>query len=271
MPGASDLYVRARGILLDALEALVLHRDAVVLVGAQAIYLHTGEADVAVEPYTKDADLALDPKRLSTSPDIGTVMRDRGFSPTNEPGRWVKDGIPVDLMVPEALAGPGSSGADLGKHGRKVARRARGLEGALVDRGVRKITALDVGDERVLQIAVAGPGALLVAKLHKIAERADQRNRLLDKDALDVLRLLRRIDSGRLVERLSFLVSDDLARETTTQALTALRDLFGSRSGKGALLAARALEGLEDEDTVTGSCEALVDELIGAGLEIPLS
>lgn len=35
-----ELYVLARRVLLDALEALGVHRDVCVLVGAQAIYLH---------------------------------------------------------------------------------------------------------------------------------------------------------------------------------------------------------------------------------------
>jgi hypothetical protein len=43
--------------LLDALVALEPHIDALVLVGAQAIYLHTGDADLAVAEYTTDADL----------------------------------------------------------------------------------------------------------------------------------------------------------------------------------------------------------------------
>ncbi len=46
MPGESvppdPLYALARAVLLDVLEALGDQRDAVVLVGAQAIYLHTG-------------------------------------------------------------------------------------------------------------------------------------------------------------------------------------------------------------------------------------
>ncbi len=47
MPGAPDpLYVRPRSALLDVLEALEPHLDAVVLVGAQAVYVHTGKADV---------------------------------------------------------------------------------------------------------------------------------------------------------------------------------------------------------------------------------
>jgi hypothetical protein len=47
-------YVAARRVLLDALEALGPHRKAVVLVGAQAIYLHVGEGDMAVAPFTTD-------------------------------------------------------------------------------------------------------------------------------------------------------------------------------------------------------------------------
>lgn len=45
--GDADLLVRARAALLDALDALADHRDAVVVIGAQAIYLHTGGAAVA--------------------------------------------------------------------------------------------------------------------------------------------------------------------------------------------------------------------------------
>ena len=56
--GAPDpLYVAARRTLLDALEAVEMQLDALVLVGAQAVYLHTGEGDLAVAPYTTDADL----------------------------------------------------------------------------------------------------------------------------------------------------------------------------------------------------------------------
>ena len=37
-----ELYVLARRVLLDALEALDAHRDAIVLVGAQAVYRKPG-------------------------------------------------------------------------------------------------------------------------------------------------------------------------------------------------------------------------------------
>jgi hypothetical protein len=40
MPGEPDpLYVKARHALLDALDALRPHLDAITLVGAQAIYV----------------------------------------------------------------------------------------------------------------------------------------------------------------------------------------------------------------------------------------
>jgi hypothetical protein len=43
-------YVKARRVLLDALAALAPHSEAVVLVGAQAIYLQTGGGELAVAP-----------------------------------------------------------------------------------------------------------------------------------------------------------------------------------------------------------------------------
>ncbi len=53
MRGEPDpLYVAARSVLLDALEALGHQRDAIVLVGAQAIYLHTGAIEFEVAEYT---------------------------------------------------------------------------------------------------------------------------------------------------------------------------------------------------------------------------
>src|SRR5262245_29725719 len=75
------------------------------------------------------------------------------------------------------------------------ARKACGLEAALVDKKTTAIGALDTLDARSFSVAVAGPAALIVSKLHKIRERlAECEQRRLDaKDALDVLRLLRAV------------------------------------------------------------------------------
>lgn len=179
---ADPLYVVAREVLLDALEALADHRESIVLVGAQAIYLHTGNADMAVPAFTTDGDLLIEPARLKPAPKIGDVMARAHFRRGLQPGSWLCDRmvgsvpatIPVDLLVPEAVAGPGRRGARLGEHGNRAGRRARGLEGALVDREPLLLKSLTADDGRTFSIQVAGPSALLVAKLHKISDRSEE-------------------------------------------------------------------------------------------------
>ena len=69
MPGELDeQYIRARAALLDAAGALAPHLDSIVLVGAQAIYLHTGAADIVVAEFTTDADFSVEPALLSDKP-----------------------------------------------------------------------------------------------------------------------------------------------------------------------------------------------------------
>ncbi len=77
-------FVRARETLLDALGALETHRQAVILVGTQAVYLHTHATDTefSVSPFTYDADIALDPSRLANEPKIVEAMQAAGFAPT---------------------------------------------------------------------------------------------------------------------------------------------------------------------------------------------
>jgi hypothetical protein len=81
-------YVAARRVLLDALEALGPHRKAVVLVGAQAIYLHVGEGDMAVAPFTTDGDLAINPGVLDDEPILAEALRAAGFGLAVNPGTW---------------------------------------------------------------------------------------------------------------------------------------------------------------------------------------
>jgi len=84
--------------------------------------------------------------------------------------------VQVDLLVPSSLGGPGRRSARLGPHGTEVARKAKGLEAAIVDHGMIRLTALEAGVPRELEVAVAGLAALLVAKLHKLAEREARPN-----------------------------------------------------------------------------------------------
>lgn len=94
MSGEPDpQYVVARSVLLDALEALGPQRQAAILVGAQAIYLHTGAIDLAVAEFTTDGDITLDPTLLQASPEIEAAMTAAGFHRGNRVGAWVVPAI----------------------------------------------------------------------------------------------------------------------------------------------------------------------------------
>jgi hypothetical protein len=267
MPGAADdLYVRARRVLLDVLEALADHRNAIVLVGAQAIYLHVGEADFAVAPFTADSDLVLNPEILADAPEIDALLRARGFAPSPDRSRigaWLgPDGIPVDLMVPEALAGRGRRRADLGPQGTHIARRARGLEAALVDSVDMVVDALDPSDRRRTPATVAGPTALLIAKLHKIYERRDNPTRLNNKDAFDVYRLLAAIPTETFGATLPRLLRAELSRDISLLGVSYLRELFGRPDAVGSQMAGRAVELVDDPARIALSCAYLADDLL---------
>ncbi|MGH2720512.1 MAG: hypothetical protein ACRDJO_02755 [Actinomycetota bacterium] len=265
MPGEPDLVnVAARRVLLDALEALENQLDALILVGAQAIYLHTGEAEIAVAVYTTDADLAVDPSALQDQPELEQAMTTAGFvGDMRQPGAWRgRDNIEVDLMVPEAVGGAGRRGARLGVHGTHAARKARGLEAALVDRRTMTIRSLEDHDVRRFDVNVAGPSALLVAKLHKIGERRASPGRLVDKDALDVLRLLRSIATDSMAAGLRELTLDERSREVTTEAVALLEDLFAAPEALGSQLAARAVGPLGDPVEIAMSCAVLAQDLL---------
>ena len=268
MPGEPDqIYVEARRALLDALDALGQQAAAMVLVGAQAIYLHTGDAEVAVAVRTKDGDLAVDPRRLRDQPTLEAAMVGAGFRLSDNPGIWLAadTGAQVDLLVPESLAfGTGRRGARVPGHGANSARRVVGLEAAIVDNEVQTLTALDPLDRRAVRVRVAGPAALLVAKLHKVSERRDTPGRLVDKDALDIYRLLVAVSTPTLAGALRGLLADPTSAPVTGTAVTYLGELFGAANGIGSRMAARAVVPLMDGDTIAQSSAALVQDLLEA-------
>jgi hypothetical protein len=246
MTGASEYdpeYVAARRVLLDALAALQVHRQAVVLVGAQAIYLRVGPGDMAVAPFTTDGDLAVDPSQLVDEPILADALRAAGFELVVKPGTWSLAGVQVDLLVPSSLGGPGRRSARLGPHGIDVARKAKGLEAAIVDHDVVRLAALDESDTREFDVAVAGLAALLVAKLHKLSEREATPDRWAPKDALDVLRILRGSDLRQIGSTLVELQQHPVAGAVTREARIMLAQLFGSRASHGAAMAVRASVG----------------------------
>jgi hypothetical protein len=269
-PGGADLLVAARSALLDALEALREHIDAVIVVGAQAVYLHTGAAPVALAEATKDCDLALDTRALAPEPLLEEAMRAAGFyldPEARQPGSWLNAAdIPVDLMVPEALAGgSGRRGARIPPHAKDAARRAVGLEAAIIDHAPIQVRALAPDDPRIYTANVAGPAALLVAKLHKLGERQATPGRLVDKDAHDVYRLLVAVPTDRLASKLLHLRADDLAGPVTEQALTFLAELFAvGADAPGSAMAGRAEEGIGDPAIVSAAAAALAKDLVSA-------
>lgn len=270
-----ELYGVAREVLLDALEALGEHRESIVLVGAQAIYLRTGEADLAVAPYTTDADLGIDPADLKKSPPLDKALGDASFFPESDSsvGVWktrrtlagAEVEVQVDLLVPRSMSpGKGRRDARLPGHAKRMARIVNGLEGTHVDHDEMDIVALRESDNRSLRVRVAGAAGLLVAKAFKIYERKDQEDRLRDKDALDVLRILRGTDPDELVERAKRILSHQVSAEVAKQGIAYLDDLFRQPTSLGSAMAARAVGDLQDPDEIRQSCAALTDELLVA-------
>ncbi len=258
-------YVLARRALLNALDALEEHAAGLTIVGAQAVYLHTGPATIAVPEYTTDADVAVAPDLIAKTPLIEEALGAAGFRRGHDPGRWLDtNGIHLDLLVPELLAGPGRRGADLGPHGRRAARRVHGLEGVLVDRELMNMGSMEAEDPRNLEVWVAGTAALIVAKTTKIQERANDPRRAVDKDALDVLRLLQNESAEAIADSLRQLQADDRSQASTNDAVEHLPTLFGTATAVGSMMAGRAAAPFEDPEVIAASVAVLINDLLDA-------
>lgn len=271
-------YVAARRVLLDALVALAPHGKAIIVAGAQAVYLRTGRNDIAVAPYTTDGDLALDPSLLGGNPELEVTMRQAGFElwverDRTQPGIWHRTEqvagekliIPIDLIVPEAAAfGGGRRGARLGPHGQRAARRAVGLEAVLVDHETMTVPALDPEDVRRVEVEVAGVAALIVAKAHKIHDRlaTGRADRLSDKDAADVVRIMQSVSPRDVGATLARLRQHSIAGAPTETALAYLADLFGRRAGDGVAMAQRALRLAIPPDQVATLCVSFAERAL---------
>ena len=220
--------------------------------------LATGEADVVLE--------------LRSDPRIEVAIERAGFYPnpfSSQPGAWMNPaGSPVDLMVPEDLAGPGGRNARaslIPPHNKRSTRRARGLEAAMVDHPLLTITALDPADRRSYEAQVAGPAPLMVAKLHKIGEREKTPTRLVNKDAHDLYRILRAVGTDELVAAFERLLHNDGSQQATEEALVFLERLFSTGpEARGSVMAGQAEEGIGDQTVVSASASFLAADVVQA-------
>ncbi len=147
-----------------------------------------------------------------------------------------------------------------------MARIGPGLAPALTDNKLQVIEALDPSDSRTHEIRVAGPAALLIAKTIKIGDRLDDASRgdlkrIVDKDALDVLRLLQTCSTGELSAGLARHEVDTPAHADVVRGLRILRERATKTQHDLPALAARASRG---DPTVAPSFVVLVLELLAA-------
>jgi hypothetical protein len=187
-------------------------------------------------------------------------MEAGGFRLVDEDvGVWTSatTGVTIDLLVPEAVGGAGRRGARLGIHGKRVAKKVAGLEGARVDRNRMTVGSPEPDDSREFDMLVAGPAALLVSKLFKLAERRDKPRRLDNKDALDVFRLRQGTPADDLGDRLQHIIDDPLGHESGIRGIELLSELFGAADAMGSSMAAQAVVTLDDPAFVAASCAAL--------------
>lgn len=270
-PGA----LAARNLLLDVLHALGPARARIILVGAQAVLLHIGPSPAAVVLATFDGDLGLDP-RDPPATDIGALLDEIGLRPAGpegarQPGIWVPKepvagrALSIDVLVPEAFAPRrGKRGADVEGQRPGTARYVRGLEASLVDRQPGLIASLDPSEDRTITVPVAGPSALLIAKLHKLSDRiADPRrpDRVHSKDCYEVFRLMQ-LPEDRLVAGWLAAARDEVAATVSVGAIDMLETLFAHDGVIGPRLAAEHVSEFEDAQLVRESATVLARELV---------
>jgi len=269
-----QLTVAARRVLLDGLDALSDHLDAVVVIGAQAVHLRTSAVELAGAGFTSDGDLGIDPDRVGERPLIEEVLRGAGFflRDENQPGLWVRTvsvggeplDIGLDVLVGETLA-DGGRGARIPPHGKMCAKKVPGIELAVVDRSPMTIAGLDPDDGRTTVVDVAGPAALLVAKAYKIDDRLRQAetrpDRLTDKDAGDVVRLMMGTSPQGVVSTFETLKADGRVGEVTATGLALLRAQFGGADAPGVRMAVSALAGSVPERRIRALAPAFVGRL----------
>lgn len=252
-----QLNTTARKVLLNGLEALAAHRFAITVIGAQAVYLRTTNAALQSAAFTSDGDLALDPAVLGDEPLVDEALTAAGFRlrDVSQPGLWVRSEIVGDREVEvelDILAGSslttGGRAARIPPHGRMSAKKVEGIEVAVIDRSPMLVKGLAPDDTHALEVNVAGPVALLVAKAFKIRDRLEDAarrrpDRLVNKDAADVLRIMMSVPPKDVAASFAALVGDPRVGQVAAEGLILLRAQFGGADTPGVRMAVEALAG----------------------------
>lgn len=96
----------------------------------------------------------------------------------------------------------------------------------MVDNAIMDVRSLASNSSRFVSIKVAGPAALVVAKLIKIGERPELNRPLDNKDAFDIFRLLKAGEVNQICAKLHELLAHPLCKEVAVQALKILDSEF---------------------------------------------
>jgi hypothetical protein len=249
----------ARDFLLDALVVLGPHREALIVVGAQAVYEHTRQVSGLEQSSTNDGDLAVDPGLVTPSKSIYQAMLDAGFFPARPERSGIYSRRPtppngkplpptLDLIAPESVSGSSRShrGARIVGQDKRAVSKADGLEMALLDYEWRRIGPIATNSGRpLIEAKVAGTAALLCAKAWKLYEQVRDAEvgklwRLREKDAGDIWRLMYVSNPAEVREAFDRYQQHPLLGAAIRSGKGYLGDLFGP-AGRGRLLAAKNL------------------------------
>lgn len=126
------------------------------------------------------------------------------------------------------------------------------------------VAALDPADDRSIEVEVAGAAALFVAKGHKLHDRvtSSRADRLDDKDAADVVRLMQTISAGDVGATFVTLCEHPIAGTPSLDALTYMDELFGRPGRPGIEMASRALRVGMPEERIEALCVAYTARLL---------
>lgn len=206
----------SRRLLIDTIRHLEPFKESLTVIGAHGVFARVQDViPEMVMPSTNDADLAVNPAFVAPQPVIITLMAEAGLEPANpdrpgiygyksEAGTNQVERTTIDLIVPEAYAGAGRRAARITGQ-KNAASKAEGIELALHDRSPMTISTLPGDpDPQSVEIMVAGPAALLVAKAYKVRDRIKQYNdrphRLRQKDSVDMGLLMIASDPTKVAE-----------------------------------------------------------------------